>query len=51
MDLSLAVTLVLIVAAIAWHFVQIRMLNQRLAALEKQYLALIADLEEKLYPD
>lgn len=51
MDLSLILTLVLVVAAIAWTFVQLRAINQRLASLEKQYLALVADLEAKLYPD
>ncbi len=51
MDLSLIVALVLIVAAIAWTIVQARSLDQRLTSLEKQYLALVADLEAKLYPD
>ena len=50
MDLSLILTLLLIVAAMAWNFLQLRALDRRLAALERQYLALVADLEEKIYP-
>jgi hypothetical protein len=50
MDPVLLLTLILIVAAIAWSFVQIRTLNRRLISLEKQHLALVAEIEEKLYP-
>ncbi len=50
MDTALLLTLILIVAAIAWSFVQIRTLNRRLASLEKQHLALVAEIEEKIYP-
>ena len=50
MDSELLLTLILIVAAIAWSFVQIRTLNRRLASLEKQHLALVAEIEEKIYP-
>ena len=49
MDTTLLLTLVLIVAAIGWSFVQIRTLNNRVTALEKQHLALVAELEDKLY--
>jgi hypothetical protein len=49
MEFTLPLTLVLIVAAIAWSFVQVRSLNQRLTSLEKQHLALVAELEEKIY--
>lgn len=41
--------LILIVAILAWHYVQIRSLNRRLESLEKQYLALVEDLEERLF--
>jgi hypothetical protein len=50
MDPALLLTLILIVAVIAWSFVQIRTLNRRLISLEKQHLALVAEIEEKLYP-
>ena len=50
MDLTLPLTLMVVVAALAWTFVQIRGLNRRLSLLERQHLALVADLEEKLYP-
>jgi hypothetical protein len=50
MDSELLLTLILIVAAIAWSFVQIRTLNRRLTSLEKQHLALVAEIEEKIYP-
>jgi len=40
---------ILIVAVMAWQNVQIRSLSQRLESLEKQYLALLEDLEERLY--
>ena len=49
MEYTLPFTLVLIVAAIAWGFFQIRAINQRLTALERQHLALVADLEDKIY--
>jgi hypothetical protein len=51
MDPVLLLTLILIVAAIAWSFVQIRTLNRRLTSLEKQYLALVAEIEEKIFPN
>ncbi len=49
LDPVLLTMFVLIVAVIAWQNVQIRSLSQRLESLEKQYLALIEDLEERLY--
>jgi len=49
MDPVLLSLLILIVAILAWHYVQIRSLNQRLGSLEKQYLALVEDLEERLF--
>lgn len=50
MEPALLLTLVAIVAALAWSFVQIRALNRRLTSLENQHLALVAELEGKLYP-
>jgi hypothetical protein len=41
--------LVLIVAAIAWTYGQVQSLNRRLTSLEREYLALVAELEDKLY--
>lgn len=49
MDPVLLSVLILIVAAIVWNYVLIRLLNRRLTALEKQHLALLADLEERLF--
>ena len=40
---------ILIAAVCGWNYLQIQILNRRLAALEKQHLALVADLEERLY--
>ena len=51
MDPVLLLSLTLIVAAIAWCFVQISILNRRLTSLEKQHLALVAEIEEKIFPD
>jgi hypothetical protein len=50
MDPALLLTLILVVMAVAWNFVQVRALDRRLASLEKQHLALVAQLEERLYP-
>jgi hypothetical protein len=50
MEYSLLVPLVLIVAGIAWCISQVRSINQRLTVLEKQHLALVAELEERIYP-
>ena len=41
--------LVVIVAALAWIYSQVQSLNRRLSSLEKEYLALVADLEDRLY--
>jgi Tfp pilus assembly protein PilV len=41
--------LLVIVAILAWQYLQIRSLARRLQSLEKQHLALIEDLEERLY--
>jgi hypothetical protein len=49
MEPALLLTLVLFVAALAWSFVQVRNRNRRLTSLEKQHLALLAEIEEKLY--
>ncbi len=49
MDPALLLTLILIVAAIAWSFMQIRTLSRRLTSLEKQHLALVAEIEEKIF--
>lgn len=51
MELSLIGTLLLMVAAIGWTAVQLHLLSKRLSSLEKQYLALVADLEERLFSD
>lgn len=41
------VCLVLIVAG--WNYVQQRTLNERLTKLEKEYLALVEELESRIY--
>ncbi len=51
MDPALLLTLILIVAAIAWSFMQIRTLSRRLTSLEKQHLALVAEIEDKIFPN
>ncbi len=51
MDPVLLLSLTLIVAAIAWSFVQISTLHRRLTSLEKQHLALVAEIEEKIFPN
>lgn len=51
MDPVLLSILILIVAIMAWHYMQLRSLNQRLTSLEKEYLALVQQLEERLYTD
>jgi len=48
-DPVLLLILVLIVSAIAWTYWQVQVLNRRLTALEKEHLALVAELEERLY--
>jgi hypothetical protein len=42
-------TFTAIVAAIIWNFSQVRGLQRRLESIEKQHLALVADLEERLF--
>jgi hypothetical protein len=49
MEPVLVLTLTAIVAAIFWNFVQMRALERRLNSIEKQHLALVADLEDLLY--
>ena len=49
MDPVLLLILVLIVSAIAWIYWQMQVLNRRLTTLEKEHLALVAELEERLY--
>jgi Tfp pilus assembly protein PilV len=51
MDPVLLSVLILIVAIMAWQYVQIRSLNERLRSLERQYLALVEDLEERLFSE
>ena len=48
MDPVLLSVLILIVAAIVWNYVLIRSLDRRLTTLEKQHLALVAELEERM---
>lgn len=49
LDPATITILLMIVAVSAWNFSQVQTLNRRLSALEKQYLALIQDLEDRLY--
>ena len=48
MDPVLLSVLILVVAAIVWNYALIRSLDRRLTALEKQHLALVAELEERM---
>lgn len=41
--------LVLAFAMVGWLHLQVRALNQRLQSLEKQHLALVEQLEERLF--
>ena len=43
--------LILTVAATIWNYSQTQMVIRRLNSLEKQHLALVAELEERLYQD
>jgi hypothetical protein len=36
-------------AGAGWNYTQVRSLNERLTKLEKEYLALVQELEERLY--
>ena len=45
---TLALVLLVFVFA-AWNFTQVRSLSERLAKLEKEYLALVEELEERMY--
>lgn len=49
MEPVLVLTLTAVVAAIIWNFAQMRALERRMNAMEKQHLALIADLEDRFY--
>lgn len=49
MEPAFVLTFTAIVAAIIWNFFQIRALERRLNSIEKQHLALVADLEERLF--
>jgi hypothetical protein len=49
MDPVLLLILVLIVSAITWIYWQVQVLNRRLTSLEKEHLALVAELEDRLY--
>jgi hypothetical protein len=42
--------LALIAAVVIWTYLQIQSLHRRLTSLEKQHLALVQELEERLYP-
>ena len=48
-DPVMALTLLVIVCAIAWVYFQVAALNRRVTALEKEHLALVAELEERLF--
>lgn len=41
--------LILILALLGWQQLQLRALGRRLQSLEKQHLALVEELEERLY--
>ena len=41
--------LVLVFAFVAWNYFQIRSMDERMSKLEKEYLALIQELEERIY--
>lgn len=43
-------TLIVFAAILAWNAAQIRSLNRRLTSLEKEHLALVQQLEERIYP-
>ncbi len=49
MEPVLVLTLTAVVAAIIWNFAQTRALGRRLTSIEKQHLALVAELEDRLY--
>lgn len=49
MEPVLVLILTAIVAAIIWNFVQMRTLERRLNSIEKQHLALVADLEDRIF--
>lgn len=47
---SLLLSILILVAALAgWNYLQVRALERRLAALEKEYLALVQDLENRFF--
>lgn len=48
-DPVLLSVLVLLVSAVMLIYAQLRALNRRLTSLEKEYLALVVELEERLY--
>lgn len=41
--------LILLIAMVGWLHLQVRALGQRLQSLEKQHLAMVEQLEERLY--
>ena len=41
---------IFVVAVLGWQQIQVRTLGQRVSALEKQHLALVEELERRLYP-
>jgi len=49
MDPVLLSLLILIVAIVVWQHLQLRAMGQRLQSLEKQHLALVEELETRLY--
>lgn len=49
MEPVFVLTFTAIVVAIIWNFSQIRSLQRRLNSIEKQHLAQVADLEERLF--
>ncbi len=50
MDPNVILVMVVFLVLVGWIFNIIRKLDQRLQALEKQHLALVAELENRLFP-
>ena len=50
MDPNMILVTLVFLVVIGWIYSVVRKLEQRLAALEKQHLALVAELEKRLYP-
>ncbi len=51
MDPNVILVTVVFLVVIGWIYTVVRKLEQRLHALEKQHLALVAELENRLYSE